>query len=186
MAATATATTTTPTTTAATAPTNPMDRRPRLSVSNANALANFAQLQERFQNHRLVVFLDYDGTLTPIVSDPMRALLTTEMRETLEQLRTKFTAGVISGRSLDKIQRFVGIPQLYYAGSHGFDIAGPNGTAIKNQVASEFLADLQQVRDALASRVGGMDKAEVEDNVFSVSLHYRCVGRSRLRNYGLG
>lgn len=153
------------------------DRRSRLSVSNANALENFDELQTRFQNHRLVVFLDYDGTLTPIVSDPMRALLTPEMRGTVEKLRTKFTAGVISGRSLDKIQRFVGIPQLYYAGSHGFDIAGPNGTAIKNQVAADFVADLQQLRDTLASKVAGMAKAEVEDNIFSVSLHYRYVQR---------
>jgi trehalose-phosphatase len=151
------------------------DRRARLSVSNANALENFDELQTRFQNHRLVVFLDYDGTLTPIVSDPMRALLTPEMRATVEKLRAKFTAGVISGRSLDKIQRFVGIPQLYYAGSHGFDIAGPNGTAIKNQVAADFVADLQQLRDTLALKVAGMAKAEVEDNIFSVSLHYRNV-----------
>lgn len=149
------------------------DRRPRLSISHANALENFSELQALFRNHRLVVFLDYDGTLSPIVSDPASALLAPATRETLEKLHGKFTTGVITGRSLDKIQKFVDIPQLYYAGSHGFDITGPNGTSIKNQVAAEYLTDLHQVRDGLAQRVANIAKADVEDNMFSISLHFR-------------
>ncbi|KAF1334355.1 Trehalose-phosphatase, partial [Globisporangium splendens] len=152
------------------------ERRQRLSVSHANALENFSFLQQaHFKNHRIVVFLDYDGTLTPIVSDPASALLPSQTRATLEKVRGKFTTGVISGRSLDKIQKFVGIPELYYAGSHGFDIAGPNGTTIKNQVASEFVNDLRELHDALAERIADIPKAQVEDNVFSVSMHYRNV-----------
>ncbi|RLN14719.1 hypothetical protein BBJ28_00021317, partial [Nothophytophthora sp. Chile5] len=122
-----------------------------------------------------VVFLDYDGTLTPIVNDPALALLSPAMKDTLEKLREKFITGVITGRSLHKIQKFVSIPQLYYAGSHGFDIEGPNGTSIKNQVAAQFLTDLNQVRDALSEGIAGIAGAEVEDNIFSVSLHYRNV-----------
>ncbi|RLN89655.1 hypothetical protein BBJ28_00003813, partial [Nothophytophthora sp. Chile5] len=67
----------------------------RLSVTNANALANFSVLQSHFRNHRLVVFLDYDGTLTPIVNDPALALLSPAMKDTLEKLREKFITGVI-------------------------------------------------------------------------------------------
>lgn len=150
-------------------------RRSRLSVSHANALTNFSALQAHFKGHRLVVFLDYDGTLTPIVNDPAKALLSPAMKETLQQLRQRFTTGVISGRSLDKIQNFVRIPQLYYAGSHGFDIAGPNGTSIQNKVAADFLAELQQLRDTMSERITAIPGAQVEDNIYSVSLHYRCV-----------
>ncbi|KAI9987735.1 hypothetical protein PInf_023779 [Phytophthora infestans] len=145
----------------------------RLSVTNANALANFSQLQAHFHDHRLVIFLDYDGTLTPIVNDPALALLSPTMKDTLEKLREKFITGVITGRSLDKIQKFVSIPQLYYAGSHGFDIEGPDGTSIKNQVAAQFLTDLHEVRDELGAQIKDIAGAEVEDNIFSVSLHYR-------------
>ncbi|TDH67513.1 hypothetical protein CCR75_008843 [Bremia lactucae] len=147
----------------------------RLSVTNANALANFSELEAHFRNHRLVVFLDYDGTLTPIVKDPALALLSPMMKDTLEKLREKFITGVISGRSLRKIQNFVSIPQLYYAGSHGFDIEGPNGTSIKNQIAEQFVTDLHGVRDELEEHIKGIAGAEVEDNVFSISLHYRNV-----------
>ncbi|KAJ0412853.1 hypothetical protein ATCC90586_002483 [Pythium insidiosum] len=123
-----------------TTPVSSISRRSRLSVSHANALANFDLLLGDLSRHRLVVFLDYDGTLTPIVNDPAK---------------------------------------LYYAGSHGFDIVGPNGTSIKNQVAVEFVAHLQQVRDALAHQVVEIPGAEVEDNIYSVSLHYRNVDPSR-------
>ncbi|KAF1773817.1 HAD-like domain [Phytophthora cactorum] len=163
---------------------NEQQRPPRrLSVTDANALANFSQLQAHFRDHRLVIFLDYDGTLTPIVNDPALALLSPTMKNTLEKLREKFITGVITGRSLDKIQKFVSIPQLYYAGSHGFDIEGPDGTSIKNQVAAQFLTDLHGVRDELGEQIKDIAGAEVEDNIFSVSLHYRwklrcdaCVG----------
>ncbi|KAE9029806.1 hypothetical protein PF005_g1463 [Phytophthora fragariae] len=157
----------------------------RLSVTNANALANFGELQTHFRDHRLVVFLDYDGTLTPIVNDPALALLSPAMKDTLEKLRQKFITGVITGRSLHKIQKFVSIPQLYYAGSHGFDIEGPDGTSIKNQVAAQFLTDLHEVRDELSDQIKGIAGAEVEDNIFSVSLHYRNVDptlRSQMSN----
>uniref|UniRef100_M4B4M0 Trehalose 6-phosphate phosphatase n=1 Tax=Hyaloperonospora arabidopsidis (strain Emoy2) TaxID=559515 RepID=M4B4M0_HYAAE len=151
-----------------------LQRPRRLSVTTANALTNFSELQSHFYGHRLVVFLDYDGTLTPIVNDPALALLSPTMKHTLEKLREQFIAGVITGRSLDKIQKFVGIPQLYYAGSHGFDIKGPDGTSIKNQVATPFLADLRELRDELQAQIQDIEGAEVEDNVFSVSLHFRC------------
>lgn len=147
--------------------------RSRLSISHANALANFDVLKEHFKDHRLVVFLDYDGTLTPIVNDPALALLSPAMKATLEKLREKFITGVITGRALHKIQNFVSIPQLYYAGSHGFDIEGPDGTAIKNQVAAQFLTDLHELRDTLQAQIANIPGAEVEDNIFSVSLHYR-------------
>ncbi|CAH0520891.1 unnamed protein product [Peronospora belbahrii] len=147
----------------------------RLSVTNANALANFSELESHFRNHRLVVFLDYDGTLTPIVNDPALALLSPTMKDTLEKLREKFITGVITGRSLHKIQEFVSIPQLYYAGSHGFDIEGPDGTSIKNQVAAQFLLDLHGLRDELKEQIKDITGAEVEDNIYSVSLHYRNV-----------
>lgn len=150
-------------------------RRARLSVSQANALTNFEHLREDMRSRRLVIFLDYDGTLTPIVCDPASAHLPLDTRATLQRLRARFITGIISGRSLSKIQQFVGIPELYYAGSHGFDIAGPNGTTIKNQVAVEFLAQLEQLRDSLMREISDIPGAAVEDNIYSVSLHYRNV-----------
>jgi trehalose-phosphatase len=148
-------------------------RKERLSVSTANALENFGILEEEFRKHQVVVFLDYDGTLTPIVNDPSSATLSSKMKGVLKDLHRLFITGVISGRSLPKIQSFVSIPELYYAGSHGFDIAGPNGTFIQNRIAADFLHELEDLRDLIKQTIQHIPGSEVEDNIFSISLHYR-------------
>lgn len=73
-----------------------------------------------------MLLLDYDGTLTPIVKDPSKALLSERVRAILRELPKYFVTGVISGRSLGKIRAFVDVPGLFYAGSHGFDILAPS------------------------------------------------------------
>ncbi|MDX1541457.1 MAG: beta-phosphoglucomutase family hydrolase, partial [Geminicoccaceae bacterium] len=43
-------------------------------------------LQRRLDRHRLAVFLDYDGTLAPIVDDPENALIGDQMRDAVRRL----------------------------------------------------------------------------------------------------
>jgi len=61
-----------------------------VSTENAtpvpSALARYADIAQRLQHQRLVVFLDYDGTLTPIVDRPEHALLSEDMRRTISAL----------------------------------------------------------------------------------------------------
>src|SRR6266436_355957 len=76
-------------------------------------------------NRQLAVFLDYDGTLTPIVSHPEKALLSDSTRQTLQALAMQAPVAILSGRDLDDVRQRVKIGAIVYAGSHGFDIAGP-------------------------------------------------------------
>src|SRR5215510_16384450 len=76
---------------------------------------------------RLAVFLDYDGTLTPIVSHPEDAWLPESMRETLRSLAGRLPVAILSGRDLDDVRGRVLVDGIVYAGSHGFDIAGAGG-----------------------------------------------------------
>ncbi|CAM9583480.1 unnamed protein product, partial [Chrysoparadoxa australica] len=167
-----------------------------LSISTSNILENFPVLEELLEDHRLILLLDYDGTLTPIVSDPAQALLNEEVRATLRELPKHYITGVVSGRSLAKIRRFVDVDGLFYAGSHGFDIFTPlqpwyevgagrggqdileeqtdeGGPGRRYKVANEFLPVLQQMRAEVEEAIANIAGAEVEDNVYSVSVHYR-------------
>lgn len=45
-----------------------------LSVSSSNALENFGTFEDVLRTKRVVVLLDYDGTLTPIVNDPSQVI----------------------------------------------------------------------------------------------------------------
>jgi Trehalose-6-phosphatase len=68
------------------------------------------------------VFLDYDGTLTPIVDSPEKAMMSEEIREVLEVISKHWRVAVISERDLNDVKKMVRTKNICYAGSHGFDI----------------------------------------------------------------
>jgi len=120
------------------------------------------------------VFLDYDGTLTPIVSQPEDAWLFDSMRQTLRELAARApVVAILSGRDLDNVRRRVNIDSLVYAGSHGFDIAGPRG--LRRQMAPEFLPNLDITEKELHKALEGIPSARVERKRFSIAAHYRNV-----------
>ena len=62
------------------------------------------------------------------MSDPDAATLSDHMRDAVGKLSDRATVAIVSGRAREKLRNFVQLPELYYAGSHGFDIDGPGGT----------------------------------------------------------
>jgi len=122
---------------------------------------------------QLAVFLDYDGTLTPIVSHPEEAVLSDSVRQTLRELAARAPVAIISGRDLDDVRRRVDIDAIVFAGSHGFDIAGPRG--LHRQMATEFLPDLDMAEKELHDVLDGIQGALVERKRFSIAAHYRNV-----------
>jgi trehalose 6-phosphate phosphatase len=124
------------------------------------------------------VFLDYDGTLTPIVERPEDALLPEATRATLERLAARHTVAVVSGRDLADVRAMVGLEGIAYAGSHGFDIVGPTGQRM--QRAAEALPVLDAAEAELASLPHAVPGARVERKRFAVAVHYRQVEESRV------
>src|SRR5438128_1810884 len=122
---------------------------------------------------RVAVFLDYDGTLTPIVSQPENAWLSDSMRQTLQELAARVPVAILSGRDLDDVRRRVNIDSIVYAGGHGFDIAGPRG--LRRQMATELLSNLDMAEKELHQALEGIPGARVERKLFSVAAHYRNV-----------
>ena len=125
------------------------------------------------RNGRVAVFLDYDGALTPIVSQPEDAWLSDSMQQTLRELARQAPVAILSGRDLDDVRRRVNLDGIVYAGSHGFDIAGPRG--LHKQVATEFLPKLDMVEKELHEALDGIPGARVERKHFSIAVHYRNV-----------
>jgi alpha,alpha-trehalase len=121
---------------------------------------------------RLAVFLDYDGTLTPIVSHPENAGLSDSMRQTLRELVARAPVAILSGRDLDDVRRRVNIDGIVYAGSHGFDIAGPG---LRREFGAEFLPELDLTEKELHKSLDGIPGARVERKRFSITAHYRNV-----------
>jgi trehalose 6-phosphate phosphatase len=125
------------------------------------------------RGRQLTVFLDYDGTLTPIVSAPEKASLSDSMREAVRTLAARAPVGILSGRDLDDVRQRVNIDAIVYAGSHGFDIAGPRG--LRKQVATECLPILDAAEKELRRTLADIPGALVDRKRFSVAAHYRNV-----------
>jgi trehalose-phosphatase len=81
---------------------------------------------------------------------------------------------VISGRDLDDVRALVGLQDLVYAGSHGFDIRGPE-LRMELPEALDALDDLARADEKLQARLADVDGAQVERKRFAIAVHFRRV-----------
>ena len=136
-----------------------------------SALEHIQEIGRR--GDRLAVFLDYDGTLTPIVRHPENAWLSESMRETLRSLAARLPVAILSGRDLDDVRGRVFVDGIVYAGSHGFDIAGAGG--LRRELGQAYLPVLGAAEDELREALDEIPGAQLERKHFSVAAHYRNV-----------
>lgn len=120
-----------------------------------------------------VVFLDYDGTLTPIVNNPAKAFLSEEMRANIKALARDLPVVIISGRERQEVQKLVGLEDVFYAGSHGYDIAGPDGLCLELEEAQALIPELKSVYHALLSQLEDFSGVQLELKRYTLAIHYR-------------
>ena len=121
-----------------------------------------------------VFFLDYDGTLTPIVDNPSLAVMSDEMRQVIIRLSSEFFVAVVSGREREEVESLVKIKGIFYAGSHGFDIAGPGKKMILEE-ARQARPRISRLVGELKEKLGGIEGVLLEEKKFSIAVHYRLV-----------
>ncbi len=159
-------------------------------MDRPSAFERWPEIVGRLAGRRWALFLDYDGTLSPIVQRPELALLPEAARAVLRRLAARMPVAILSGRLREDVAALVGLPQLIYAGSHGFDIAGPppasGGAAggesppaparpLRHEVGPGVPARLARVAERLRRELAGIDGVLVEDKRFAVAVHYRLV-----------
>jgi alpha,alpha-trehalase len=145
------------------------------------ALEHVKEMGDRLRNKQVVVFIDYDGTLTPIVERPELAKLSEEMRQALRDLAEKCTLAIVSGRDLADVRDLVSIDGIFYAGSHGFDISGPEGH-MEYQQGRNFLPSLDRAEQALRRRLENISGCQVERKRFAIAVHFRRVADGQVPN----
>ncbi|KAG8653006.1 hypothetical protein MANES_06G158300v8 [Manihot esculenta] len=173
-------------------------------VEHPSALRSFDQMMKAAKGKKIALFLDYDGTLAPIVDNPDLAFMSDEMRAAVREVAKYFPTAIISGRSRDKVKEFVQLSNVYYAGSHGMDIMAPprpvktcdgkyptvaldkKGNEVLFQPAKKFLPAIQKIQTALKEKVVEIQGAMVEDNSFCVSVHFRQVREKVIQRRGQG
>ena len=120
------------------------------------------------------MLLDYDGTLTPIVNQPDMAVLPTDTRKSLLELRhrEKYIIGIISARSLEDIINRVGIDDLMYGGNHGLEMRGP-GLNFVHPEATQLTGSVNEAYERLQQGVADMAGVLIEHKGLTLTVHYR-------------
>lgn len=132
------------------------------------------RLREKLKDKSILLFLDYDGTITPIVNRPEMAALSIETKGLLRRLSElkNLKIVIISGRSLEDLKRCVGIKDIIYVGNHGLEIEGPK-IRFKSPVSPEFRTILDEIKERLVRALSSIGGIFVEDKALTLSLHYR-------------
>jgi len=130
----------------------------------------------------VMLFLDYDGTLTPIVRHPSFAKLSLTGKKLLRSLvRTEgIKTVIVSGRSLADMKDRMDIPGLIYVGNHGLEFEGPQIRYVHPMArASKKL--LRQLAKKLAQSLKFFPKVFVENKALTLSVHYRQLSPSKVK-----
>ena len=129
-----------------------------LARANRHLLAGFA-------GSRMLLALDFDGTLAPIVADPERAAMRPSTRRLLRQVARAYPCVIISGRARADVRRRVrGLGVLEVIGNHGLEPGRATAPALRQ--VRRWVPLLERS----LSRVPGVT---VEDKGPSLAVHYR-------------
>jgi trehalose 6-phosphate phosphatase len=126
------------------------------------------------------VFFDFDGTLSDIVDDPDTARLSDGAADALTSLIEQCPVAILSGRDLADVRQRIDLPGIWYAGSHGFELTGPDGEHHQNAAAAASIPVLEQAAAELADQLSHIAGIVVEHKRFGVAVHYRKAARDRV------
>lgn len=131
---------------------------------------------------RVLLCLDFDGTLTPIKPTPHEPKLERDIELLLRRISRLevFVVGIVSGRTLKDIKNRVGIKSLFFAGNHGLEIFYKNKKFIY-PAAKKYVSVFKRIARSLKKQLKSFPGAILEDKGFSLSLHYRLVKKEEVR-----
>ena len=125
---------------------------------------------------RVALFLDFDGTLAPIVADPATAQMSDAVRDALRGLveRDSIVTTIISGRAVEDLYVRIRVENLIYSGNHGLEIFG-RGLRFVEPEADSRRPQLRRLTELLAGRLRQIPGVIVEAKGLTTSIHYRQV-----------
>ncbi len=126
----------------------------------------------------IFLFSDFDGTLVPIRKDPAKVMLSLRARNILTRLSHKIPVAIISGRSLDFLQKTIALPEIILAGNHGLEVKmGADQYRHPDAVTSQ--KTIKRFVHQLKKALGKTDGILIEEKGLTATFHYRLVAPSQ-------
>jgi trehalose 6-phosphate synthase/phosphatase len=125
----------------------------------------------------LVFALDYDGTLVPIVERPGDARPDAEVLDLLARLASApgHRVAILSGRPVETLAEWIGLPGLALIGTHGAEWRPPGGEPEPLLAPPDARAAAEAAAAALEAELAGIPGSQVEPKAHGVAAHYRRV-----------
>ena len=134
-------------------------------------------LPELVSKKRVLLCLDYDGTISEIVQNPAAARPVPGVLDVLATFATRrdrIAVAIVSGREVATLREILHVPRgIALSGIHGLELVDFEGGEEIMQGARECTNDLEEVRKWLDENVPAGEGFVVEDKRFAVTLHYR-------------
>ena len=168
---------------------------------------NCDKIKKELADKNIFLFLDYDGTLTPIVKKPELAKLDSQIKKLLRKISRNCPTAIISGRPLNEIEKLVGLKNIIYSGNHGFEIetqitADDTKCHSESRKKRDNLREqsrrlpqifvqiearkikpiIQKIRYVLEKKIKNIKGAFVENKGLTLSIHWRLVDKKNLLN----
>jgi trehalose 6-phosphate synthase/phosphatase len=148
---------------------------PGVSEALRSATARLAEMP------RLLVALDFDGTLAPLVDRPEDARATDRARAAIERLvgSEDTRVAIVSGRALDSLKDVAAPPvAALLSGSHGVELQLDTGGGVTLDLREGELTRLEQLIEIVEDAASGSYGAWVERKPAGIALHTRRLGAS--------
>jgi trehalose 6-phosphate phosphatase len=134
-------------------------------------------LAATLERQPVLLFLDYDGTISEITTNFIEAWPLPGAREQITALSRypeRVAVAIVSGREIDEVQRLLRLDRgILFSGNHGLEIAEADGQRWLVSDVGQCLPELAIVRQWLRDHVQTQNGFVIEDKGISVALHYR-------------
>jgi trehalose 6-phosphate phosphatase len=134
-----------------------------------------AATRARLEGTPLVVMLDVDGTLAPIVAVFDQATVPPDTRRAVAAVakRPNVHVALVTGRSVEVARHMVGVSDLWVIGNHGFEIQSPAGEDLADPGLARYREVIGRAATRLRPRVHAMQGVIIEDKAITLSVHWR-------------
>lgn len=144
-----------------------------------NGLTSYGQLIGVLSGRLPIVCLGFDGTLSVTGADSEPARLDDGTVTSLARLAAQCPVVILSDRDVADLRQRVDLPEVWYAGSHGFELVGPNGIRHQMEAAVAASPALTKAAAELRAELKAVSGAHVECKRFSIAVHYATVAPER-------
>jgi len=131
---------------------------------------------------RLLLCLDFDGTISEIVAHPLDAKPVEGTAEVLRALTcypARLQLAIVSGREISQVQKMLGIDRgILFSGTHGLEIVGADGVRHLATGVEHAERDLAKIRQWLKENAPESEGFFIEDKHVAIAMHYRMVDPS--------